>query len=103
LLSKQAKYYYDAAAIRTKLADKTYTTFGSERKRLTDDPLIAAGNISRDLPIRKPKSWKMPDGWNTGAGAHGSFHPNGREKESVQINSVVIRDGMLASMIAGII
>lgn len=23
---------------------------------------------------------KMPDGWNTGPGAHGSFHPNGREK-----------------------
>ena len=23
---------------------------------------------------------KMPDGWNTGDGAHGSFHPNGREK-----------------------
>jgi site-specific DNA-methyltransferase (adenine-specific) len=23
---------------------------------------------------------KMPDGWDTGAGAHGSFHRNGREK-----------------------
>lgn len=23
---------------------------------------------------------KMPDGWNTGTGAHGNFHPQGREK-----------------------
>src|SRR5690606_18392853 len=35
--------------------------------------------------IREPSSWsptntKMPDGWNTGPGAHGNFHPNGREK-----------------------
>jgi len=25
-------------------------------------------------------AYKMPDGWNTEPGAHGSFHPNGREK-----------------------
>ncbi|KKI72344.1 DNA-methyltransferase [Burkholderia pseudomallei] len=35
--------------------------------------------------IREPSAWnldasKMPDGWDTGAGAHGSFHRNGREK-----------------------
>lgn len=47
LLSKSARYYYDAAAIRTEA--KTPTT-------------------------------KMPDGWDTGPGAHGSFHRDGREK-----------------------
>ncbi|MUV28952.1 site-specific DNA-methyltransferase [Burkholderia thailandensis] len=35
--------------------------------------------------IREPANWtpdasKMPDGWDTGAGAHGSFHREGREK-----------------------
>lgn len=35
--------------------------------------------------IREPAAWipeasKMPDGWDTGAGAHGSFHRQGREK-----------------------
>jgi DNA modification methylase len=35
--------------------------------------------------IKEPSSWdpdksKMPDGWDTGPGGHGSFHRNGREK-----------------------
>jgi site-specific DNA-methyltransferase (cytosine-N4-specific) len=35
--------------------------------------------------IAEPSSWqlgnsKMPDGWDTGAGGHGSFHRQGREK-----------------------
>lgn len=35
--------------------------------------------------VRETSSWdpsktKMPDGWDTGAGAHGSVHRNGREK-----------------------
>ena len=29
-----------------------------------------------------PATSKMPDGWDTGDGAHGSFHRNGREKGS---------------------
>jgi DNA modification methylase len=31
--------------------------------------------------IAEPANWraKMPDGWDTGPGAHGSFHRNGRE------------------------
>jgi len=35
--------------------------------------------------IREPSTWdpantKMPDGWDTGPGGHGSFHRNAREK-----------------------
>jgi DNA modification methylase len=35
--------------------------------------------------IKEPASWnpsktKFPDGWDTGAGGHGSFHRQGREK-----------------------
>ena len=47
LLSKSAKYYYDANSIKT----------------LTD-------NIGD----------KMPDGWDTAPGSHGTIHRNGREK-----------------------
>ena len=47
LLTKSAKYYYNAVAIRTPA---------------------------------KSETTKMPDGWDTGAGTHGTFHRNGREK-----------------------
>ena len=47
LLSKSARYYYDADAIREPATSTTT---------------------------------KKSDGWDTGPGAHGSFHRNGREK-----------------------
>ncbi len=31
-----------------------------------------------------PSLMKTPDGWDTGPGAHGSFHKKGREKENIQ-------------------
>ncbi len=49
LLTKSARYWYDAEAVRT------------------------ASNWD-------PSNTKMPDGWDTGPGAHGSVHRNGREK-----------------------
>ena len=50
MLTKSARYFYDAEAIRT--------------------------------PAKNPNAAiKMPDGcWDTGVGAHGSFHRNSREK-----------------------
>lgn len=51
LLSKESRYYYDADAI----AEDCSSAY---------DPANA----------------KQPDGWDTGAGGHGSFHRNGREK-----------------------
>jgi DNA modification methylase len=62
LLSKSPRYYYDQDAIRTPASAKTtqlsYDTFDGDRRA----------------------RYKMPDGWNTAPGAHGSFHPHGREK-----------------------
>jgi DNA modification methylase len=49
LLSKSARYYFDADAIRTETEWDVSDT-------------------------------KMPDGWDSGEGGHGSFHRNGREK-----------------------
>lgn len=53
MLSKESKYYYDAASI------KTNTEWSSDNT-------------------------KMPDGWDTGPGGHGSFHRNGREKGAIK-------------------
>jgi len=47
MLSKSARYYYDADAIK--------------------EPGVS-------------ETTKMPDGWDTGPGAHGTFHRDGREK-----------------------
>ena len=81
LLSKSKQYYYDAYSIATPYADKTYSTFGIQPKGNGDGSgLIASENWARDIKTRKPKQWKMPDGWDTGVGAHGAFHRNGREK-----------------------
>jgi DNA modification methylase len=50
--SKRDRYYYDRKAIAEPCSSGTHAR----------------------------RSIKMPDGWDTGAGAHGSYHRNGREK-----------------------
>ena len=81
LLTKSARYAYNAAAIRTNYAEKTYTTFGCESKGYGDGTgLVQSENWGRDVPVRKPKEWKTPDNWDTGPGAHGSILRSGREK-----------------------
>lgn len=81
MFSKKPRYYYDAFAIRTPYAYKTFTTFGIESTGNGDGSgLVASENWANDVPVRKPKKWKTPDGWDTGTGAHGSIHREGREK-----------------------
>lgn len=60
LLSKRERYYYDAEAIKEK-------TSGTANAR--------GSGVNP-----KARGYKTPDGWDTGAGGHGSFHRNGREK-----------------------
>jgi DNA modification methylase len=60
--AKSDRYFYDAAAIRTE--------FSAETKALSFETMNYA---------RRDK-YKMPDGWDTGKGGHGSYHRNGREK-----------------------
>lgn len=62
LLSKSERYYFDQGAIRTPLS--------AETKALSFETM--------DFKARD--KYKMPDGWDTGAGGHGSFHRDGREK-----------------------
>lgn len=83
LLTKSKQYYYNAYAIATPYADKTYTTFGIDHKSsgLGDGTgLIASENWNSTIKTRQPKQWKTPDNWDTGTGTHGAFHRNGREK-----------------------
>ena len=62
LMSKSERYYFDQGAIRTPLS--------AETKPLSFETM--------DFKARD--KYKMPDGWNTGPGGHGSFHPEGRGK-----------------------
>jgi site-specific DNA-methyltransferase (cytosine-N4-specific) len=48
--------------------------------------------------IAEPASWqpgksKMPDGWDTGPGGHGSFHRQGREKGRPTARAVACKEG----------
>lgn len=78
LLTKSARYFYDADAIRTPLQPKTLTTYGIDRTTVGDQTgLVAGDNWARDVPQRKPRM-KVPGGWDTGDGSHGTIHRNGR-------------------------
>jgi DNA modification methylase len=57
LLTKSAKSYYDAEAVAIPCSDNTHARIAG---------------------------YKMPDNWDTGAGAHGTFHRKGREKGKKQ-------------------
>jgi len=56
LLTKSPTYYYDHDAIRTDLAPKTATAYGTTRRSKGTDALgkVASHNISRDIPERRP-------------------------------------------------
>lgn len=57
LLTKSGRYFYNTAEAREAVTGNSH----------------ARGNgVNRKI--------KMPDGWDTGAGGHGSFHREGREK-----------------------
>jgi DNA modification methylase len=86
LLSRSARYYYDAAAIREPLAAKTYTTFGSKHRAQGNDGLgrVKSDNWGRTVGERAPKVWKTPAGWDTsvGEGGHGSIHRDERAQKT---------------------
>lgn len=62
LMTKSDRYHFDQDAIRT--------PFSPETKAQSFDT----------MEYKRRDRYKAPDGWNTGAGAHGSFHKEGREK-----------------------
>ena len=66
LLTKSARYFYDADAVRT--------AFSGETKALSFET----------MDYKRRDKYKTPDGWDTGEGAHGSVHRDGREKGKVR-------------------
>lgn len=72
LLSRSERYYYDADAIR-----EPGSTTRAELLEFGERPELGFPGHS---PDRRRAKIKMPDGWDTGPGGHGSFHRNGREK-----------------------
>jgi DNA modification methylase len=69
LLSKSASYFYDAEAIKEQ-------AIAENEHDLTGPGMFAPGQT----PQRGNRKIKMPDGWDTGPGGHGSYHRQGREK-----------------------
>lgn len=55
LLAKSRRYYYDGEAVRTSLAAKTATTYGSSRRSKGGGVLVKADNLARDVPVRRPR------------------------------------------------
>ncbi len=61
MLAKSNRYYYDAFAIKTPYAEKTFTTFGHDVKGYGDGTgLIAAENRSARINKHTPKDWGKP-------------------------------------------
>lgn len=69
LLSKSARYFYDADSIRTPLAPKTFTTFGTTPHAQGNDALgkVKSDNWGRSVETRKPRT--SADGTISGANA----------------------------------
>jgi DNA modification methylase len=70
LLTKSAKSFYDSEAVK----------LGRSQDEDSDGYPGSDGDGVRRRTTVGNRSYKMPDGWNTASGAHGSFHPEGREK-----------------------
>jgi DNA modification methylase len=59
LLSKSARYYFDAEAIKEPLEQKTFTTFGTQPRPQGNDALgsVKSDNWGSTIDVRKPKIW----------------------------------------------
>lgn len=74
LLTKKARYYYDADAI------KETSVTGDPRKPYAPGQVDARGN-GHDRNGGTLRKVRSQAGWKTGEGAHGSIHADGREQE----------------------
>lgn len=70
LLAKSPRYYFDAAAMRE-------ASTGQSAHDLTGQGYEAPGQTPQGGNRQR---YKMPDGWDTGRGGHGTIHRSGREK-----------------------
>jgi DNA modification methylase len=76
MFSTSARYFWDADAIKERASENT----NPRRSRAALDQGAIEGVGHRQGPPGNPAPYKMPDGWATHRGGHGSFHKHGREK-----------------------
>lgn len=93
LLSRSPRYYYDAEAIKEPAVSDHDSGNGYKRDgRLT----FADANGPRGSDKqwqRKKRKTKVPGGWDTGDGAHGTIHRSGRtEAEYVEADEITHRN-----------
>lgn len=82
LMSKSERYYYDFDAVQEPIEGGAHARRAGPnamRGQGSNRP-EGGGRANREGRDMAAVGWKTPDGWNTGPGAHGSFHPEGREK-----------------------
>lgn len=75
LLTKATRYFYDADAVRIPFTGGAH----ARRKDGEYKPAKGADPNNRRAGTWKERRVKMPDGWDTGEGAHGTIHRKGRE------------------------
>lgn len=73
LLSKSERYYYDADAIR-----EDSITGDPRRPYTSEGAWQMDGRPVEQRHGGKPRKIKVPSGWDTGDGAHGTIHRDGR-------------------------
>ncbi len=91
LLTKAPRYFYDGDAIRTELAPNSIARLAQDIDGQEGSDRAHAGEKSngRMKAVGGPRAlYKMPDGWDTGAGGHRSIHRAGREKGAPPDRSV---------------
>lgn len=71
LLTKSARYFWDAIASREKSS-------GPYEHRLPHDTMRTCGDSIDNSVSNAPKRTKIPGGWDTGAGGHGTINRQGR-------------------------
>jgi DNA modification methylase len=77
LLTKTGKASYDFEAVAQPVSGNSHSRVARGRETYGRHTL---GDAIPEDERRAARPHKMPDGWNTGPGAHGDFHPMGREK-----------------------
>lgn len=84
LLSRSARYFYDAEEVRFDLKPKTQTTYGTVRNDCGDDGLgkVKKANFARTIPVRKPRAVRGRDTY--GRHTLGSALPEGEGRDKVR-------------------
>lgn len=89
LLTKAERYYFDAAAIaENSITEDPRRPYTSEGAWQLDGRPAEQAEHQLGRSSSKPRTIKMPDGWDTGAGGHGSYHREGREKGKTHVADV---------------